>query len=336
MSTNQITKRMIMFYFNHGENYKCMELLDSYLETNNDMNAIVMMCELFIREEKYDVAEKILKEIINSNIANGRVYYIYGNIAKSKKDYSRSLEQYEMAMRRGYVSISLLDNYVKVISELGNDISQFELLDRYKDYMDEDIVRKTKGDLFFAKNKFNDAYKAYVAAGNIAQENLFMLAYSYILHDDYSNAVLVLDSIINNENKDSLYYDSLYVRATIRKIVDGNDGELDRIADIILEDISELKDEFAVFHAYFILSRCYVELKKYAEINRILTDFVDVVGVNDFSKLFISLVLKNIRVEDGIQEMESLSDALESEDSKMRLELFLNYLKVKISDTTDE
>ena len=163
-----------------------------------------------------------------------------------------------------------------------------------------------------------------------------MLAYSYILHDDYSNAVLVLDSIINNENKDSLYYDSLYVRATIRKIVDGNDGELDRIADIILEDISELKDEFAVFHAYFILSRCYVELKKYAEINRILTDFVDVVGVNDFSKLFISLVLKNIRVEDGIQEMESLSDALESEDSKMRLELFLNYLKVKISDTTDE
>lgn len=336
MTGQEMDMHIITYYFNKGDNYKTMELLNEYISKYDDViKPAIMMCELFVREGILEQAEHILKQIVNEYGIKGRTNYINGNIMYANGDYEAALSNYSIAMKNGYFSLNILTKYSSAQEKRGIRICREEVLEKYREYVDNNLIHKVYGDLYFDCNKLKYAVEEYKKAKESGRAGLFMAALVYLTKEDTDTSYEILQTITKIENKDILYYDSCFIMATLDHVVNKDTRGLELLIEKIHSEISMLVNPLEIIYIYFLLALCYAELKRKEEVLHLLIDFEEITGkdniITDLFRTWVMEMVNHNERENSVVQNSSLEETISnSEDEKdYMIYLFTNYLKMR-------
>lgn len=336
MTGQEIDIHIITFYFNKGDNYKTLELLNEYIQKYDDiLKPAIMMCELFVREGVFGQAQHILEQIIDEYDIKGRTNYIKGNILFENEDYEAALSDYSVAMENGYFSLNLLTKYSSAEEKRGVCISREEIIEKYKKYGEDDLIYKVYGDLYFEECKLESAVEKYIRAGESGRNGLFMIALVYLSKENIDTSYEILKAITETDNKDILYYDSCFIMAMLDYIGKKDTSGLEMFAEKIHKEIGMLDNPLEVIYIYFLLSLCYAELNRKEELMHLLIDFEEVTEddniITNLLKTEVMEMLNHDRREGDVGEYSSLEETIfnVNKENDYIIYLFTNYLKMR-------
>lgn len=330
---NKTTEKMklITYLFNKGQNYKCLKLLEEYLEeTEEILEPTLMMCEILVRENYYDKAEKVLRDLIRIYPTCGKIYYIYGNIMLTRNNYEDAERLYYLAIELGFVSARLILNLETVKKASGKTKECREILENSRKFLDEEVYFKLQGDINLYQNNLQEACVAYEKSGKIGRSGIYSVALMYYIQGEIVNFQKALIKIQEQNYKDSIYYDALFTRALINRIQDNSDESLIELNEVLFKELQNKKDFFEVLHIYILLAVSFGLQKKYSELLRLVEDLESVVGNNDISDSFKLFIMENLE-SNKMRNQQNRSDVnidaiVELDSNDEMVKFFVKYI----------
>ncbi|MCM1172150.1 MAG: hypothetical protein NC393_08500 [Clostridium sp.] len=127
----QIKLNNAISLFQNQENVECIRVLKEILEVNSDCEAaLVLMGQVSIRLNLYDVAERFLLKAFTINNQNGEIYACLGNVEHSRGNFENAYGLYSYAIELGIEDISLYLNIGLIAEEIENYDVALEVYDR--------------------------------------------------------------------------------------------------------------------------------------------------------------------------------------------------------------
>lgn len=280
MQTDDGSMKIAAYLFRKGENEACMQILNELLDRDDEtsVDVLMMIAEIFIREGKYDPAERILKELLKIDGIYGRVHSVYGNVMFAKEHYNRAIMAYEAALQKDYVSSRQLLNYEEAADGLHVRADALELLEENRSKISDSLYYEIQGDIFWARGKTEEAITVYDKAGDGGRERLLSVAGFFMAQKKGERAYHILQRVIDSSaEEDSLFYDALFTQALMEQIYEEKEDKFNYLENIITDNMSGgVDDPFTVIHLYQILIMCMERTKKYEKLEELMEDYEEV------------------------------------------------------------
>lgn len=237
------------------------QLKDIQKKNKKELNVVVEIGRAYLDNKEPEAALEYQTVVYEKNFQFAPGYILWGDIFDFKSEAGDAASKYEMAITCDPLSYDAYVKYARVINHVNMEAAIEKLQELRTQEPSLSLVNKELSELYYKKNDFANAAKAYsdyVAAGNYTNDDLKQYAVTLLFAGDNAKSLEIAQKGLQAEPTDPAF-----CRMAMYNLIDlKRYDEAAVAADNFFQ--KSKNPEFSYFD-YMYLGRLYDAQQKYAE-----------------------------------------------------------------------